>query len=88
MYIKAADQATMDSILGSQSKEIEHVYLGKVITNYPETGPGWIPEYSYEIYITVAPGQDINVPPENQVGLINAKYGWKWINHYFGEPMP
>ena len=62
--------------------------LKVVITNYPETGEDWVPEYSEDDYATFAPGQNIEVPPENEVDTIMHSYLHNHVNHYWGVEIP
>jgi len=82
------EQSIYDILPVSDEVEYEYVLLRKIITNYPDTGEGWEPEYSADDYATFAPGQDIEIPPENEVDTIMHSYLHNHVNHYWGVEIP
>ena len=87
MYIKSDNNAGIDVLIQEEPVEIEHVVLGKIVTNYP-LEEGEEPIYSLESYATIAPGQDIEVGPENEVGEVTSTYIHDYVNHYWGVELP
>ena len=86
-YIKSTDEAGISLFTHEgEENEIEHVNLGKIITNYPSTGELWIPIYSTDMYATLA--VPIPLPPGNTVNLIESQYIFDYINHYLGASRP
>jgi len=85
-YIKSTDQAGISLFTHEgEENEIEHVNLGKIITNYP-IPEGGEPIYSADSYATLA--LPASVPPANEVGLVDAQYIFDYVNHYFGAVRP
>lgn len=85
MYIKATDEPTVVLRI-AEAGQNQYVLLGNIITNYPNTGAGWVAEYSADVYATLA--EQIEVDPENQVDLVESQYIWDYVNHYAGSPRP
>lgn len=87
-YIKSTVIPTLHILLNEgEESDIENVYLGQIVTNYPETGESWEPEYSIDVYATIA-GVHPTFPPENTVGLVESQYIYDYVNHYFGVARP
>ena len=87
MYAKILPtQSILDITPVSEGEQPEHVVLGQVVTNYPDTGGGWIPTYSTDEYITLA--KPLTIPPENEVGLTESQYMYDFVNHYWGTDRP
>ena len=85
MYVKILPTQNILNITPAE-EEPEHVVLGKIITNLPETGEGWDAEYSEDEYVTLAKQTDI--PPENEVDLVSSQYMYDFVNHYWGAIRP
>lgn len=87
MYIKATTEAEVNpTIVNAPEEETEYVYLGEILTNLPDTGGGWSPIYSTDVYATVA--TPITVDPEHQVDLTESQYIYDHVNHYAGQQRP
>lgn len=87
MYIKATiEEEVNPTIVNAPEEEKEYVYLGEVITNYPDTGEGWEPIYSTYVYATVA--VPITVDPDHEVDLADSQYLFDYVNHYAGQQRP
>ena len=86
-YIKSTDEAGISLFTHEgEENEIEHVNLGKIVTNYPSTGEAWTPTYSVDSYATLA--VPTTIPPANEVDEVDSQYIWDYVNHYFGSDRP
>lgn len=83
------DQTVLDvTPVSDEYPAPERVMLGAIVTNYPVTGDGWVPEYSTEHYATLSPAETGNIPPAHKVRLGRKQYLHDHINKYWGAKRP
>ena len=63
-------------------------YNGQIVLNYPDTGEGWEPIMSSEVYCISAAAGNFQIPAQYKVGGNDRKYFWMYASRYLGEPEP
>ncbi len=64
---------------------LDYVYFSTIILNYPDTGIGWTPEYSEDVYINSARIGSTKLPSNKKVNGNARKYFNNYINRFAGE---
>lgn len=67
---------------------LEYHLLDHIVENYPNTGEGWEPIMSTEVFLHSARVGNSQLPAPHLVVGNDRKYMWDYINVYFGEPSP
>ena len=60
-------------------------YNGVIVTNYPDTGEGWEPVMSTDVYMLCARKGNIKLPSNKKLKGNNRKYFYDYISRYAGE---
>lgn len=63
-------------------------YHGVIITNYPDTGGGWTPVMSTEVFMLCARKGNIKLPSNHKLTGQDRKYYYNYINVYAWETAP
>lgn len=82
------DSLKMDFRISKDGETLDFHYDDTIVTNFPDTLNGWIPEYSTEVYCTVARKGNIKLPSNKKVGGQMRLYYYTHINKFNGEWMP
>ena len=60
-------------------------YFPSIVTNYPDTGEGWTPEYSTDVYVHCSRIGVMKLPSSQKLKGNDRKYFNNHINRFAGE---
>ena len=63
-------------------------YNGQIVLNYPDTGEGWEPVLSSEVYCISAAAGNFKIPARYKLTGNDRKYFWEYAARYAGEVEP
>ena len=78
---------TLIALDGNTDDNLDYSYWNTIVTNYPDTGVGWVAESSTECYINSVRKGNSKLPSNKKVGGNDRKYFNNFINRFFGEPV-
>lgn len=76
---------TLIALDGNTADNLDYSYWPTIVTNYPNTGEGWEPEMSTDVFINSVRKGNSKLPSKDKLNGNPRKYFADWINRFFGE---